>query len=182
MQVNREGIRAKLRLEMITILPTRWLGAALAAVLFGSLSTACDTPHGANVMEVEGGDCRTCHLADHQKAIFPNHVSGNVPENCEGCHYETFWRPPFLLRLHKEREFPLINTDHEEFTCAECHDPNLPDVPSIAGENADCVNCHTGAHLPAEMEEVHEGVLDYPTGDQPPNFCLSCHPDGINRL
>lgn len=171
-------------LDVIIKLRGRRLGVLGALFALGLTTLGCDRAHDDRAQEVMGEDCSACHLADYQGTSDPDHFEVNYSSFCGGCHYDTFWRPPFAPNLHPDEAFAIEGGPHNAaiFVCEECHDPALEDVPSALGQNTDCVGCHTGEHSRGRSDDQHEGVLDYPQGDAPPNFCLDCHPNGRNEF
>lgn len=116
--------------------------------------------------------CVGCHLADFNASPYPGH--SGFSKTCTDCHTTTAWKPASGAG-HPEAKFPLKAGAHKVFACNECHNAKLG--PNGKG-NADCVGCHTGQHTRAKMDGKHSGEKGYPSGAAPPNFCLTCHPQG----
>jgi hypothetical protein len=125
---------------------------------------------------VSNRECVLCHNADYEGTTDPSHA-GLYPNTCGDCHGTLAWKPA-IGGEHPETAFPITDGPHKEYTCTECHDPNLG--TSVAGENTDCVGCHTGKHEIGKMNDKHREVADYPDfrDMNGPNFCLLCHPNG----
>lgn len=147
----------------------------------GILCTDChDTTLGAN--GPENVRCVSCHTDDHQRATMDalhtmravaGYPTGPAEDAfCLVCHPDgTADAAP-----HPEATFPIaMGSNHEDVICSDCHQAALG---ANGAGNTDCINCHTGEHLRAEIDPTHAGVSGYPSGAAPVNFCLDCHPDG----
>jgi Cytochrome c7 and related cytochrome c/Doubled CXXCH motif (Paired_CXXCH_1) len=119
--------------------------------------------------EGTGNTCVSCHRMDYDRSPFPGHAS--FATTCQDCHMTTGWTP--ASGGHPESRFPIKSGKHTNVACATCHNAAL--APA-AKDNIDCVGCHE--HRRSKMDEVHHEESKYPKGDAPPEFCLSCHPDG----
>lgn len=140
-------------------------------------TTPCASCHSGNPPVYAGTprECVGCHRDDYDRSPFPGHSSFSTV--CTNCHTTSGWKPA-LGGAHPNAKFPISSGAHSKFTCVDCHDPALG--PSTGGKNTDCIGCHTGQHRRTSMDAKHRGVRNYPTGAAPPNFCLTCHPDGRN--
>ena len=81
---------------------------------------------------------RSCHLADFQKTINPNHVAAKFSTTCETCHttFDTWLNASFD---HSTTGFLLTN-GHANVPCASCHinnNYNLVIAPTDCG-NSQC--------------------------------------------
>ena len=116
--------------------------------------------------------CIDCHASDFERSTFTGHSSFQT--TCLDCHATSGWLP--ATGPHPEAAFP-ISTGVHQYPCLACHDKALG---QNSAENTNCVGCHEGVHERALLDPVHQelGLSDYPTGDAPPNFCVSCHPSG----
>lgn len=148
--------------------PAARLGLAFAIVMLA----ACDRE--GHRTPVTQGECYTCHVADYESTTDPPH-SGSFPTTCGDCHSTDAWRPA-SGGAHPEDRFAIATGQHAALECGSCHDASLGS--NLAGANTNCVGCHGGAHQRAAMDERHRGLTGYPIGDAPPNFCLTCHPNG----
>lgn len=119
-------------------------------------------------------ECVACHIRDFEATANPVHP-GSFPQTCDDCHSTVAWQPA-LEGEHPEAAFATRSGPHEKFGCTECHNPARGS--SVAGENTDCIGCHTGEHSAARSNEQHSGVADYAFDSGTPNFCLMCHPNG----
>lgn len=149
---------------------TRALWACVALVL----PAACGESHEPVV--VGQRDCILCHEVDYQSVADPPHV-GVKPTTCGDCHMTVAWVPA-LDGVHPEAAFPIARGPHDPYLCLDCHDPTLGE--STNGMNTDCVGCHTGDHERRKMDEKHHEVSGYVAGSESVNFCLGCHPNGID--
>jgi hypothetical protein len=121
--------------------------------------------------------CALCHTGAHDRRIVdPQHqgIEGYAfdaarPGFCLSCH-------PDGTAFHHEERFPIRSGPHEPFACLDCHDPDRG--PYRAGENTDCVGCHTGRHAQAVVDAQHREERDYVFDPANPHFCLRCHPRG----
>lgn len=119
--------------------------------------------------------CVGCHLDDYDTSPYPGHSS--FPTTCNDCHGTKTWTPA-LEGAHPENAFPITRGAHAPFECTDCHDPDRG--PSAGGANTSCVGCHTGEHARASTDADHANVSNYPFNTTRVNFCLDCHPRGIN--
>jgi hypothetical protein len=122
--------------------------------------------------------CADCHAADYAKSTYPGHQT--FPKTCTDCHdaQALAWAPA-IEGPHPEAKFPLTApSQHAGAACMDCHKPALG--ASKAGQNTDCIDCHAGSHQRPAIDQVHisKDILGYPSGPQPVNFCLNCHPLG----
>lgn len=116
-------------------------------------------------------ECVGCHREDYDTSPFPGH--SDFATTCQDCHLTSGWRPASGGN-HPQDRFSITG-DHD-FACNDCHNPSLG--PNGVG-NADCVGCHEGEHTLARMDNEHDGIRNYPTGQgRSQSFCLSCHADG----
>jgi hypothetical protein len=117
-------------------------------------------------------ECLGCHVGDFASSNFPGHSAFQA--TCLDCHTTTGWQP--ATGPHPEDLFAITSGPHQ-YACLDCHDRSRGDNGAA---NTNCVGCHEGVHAREVLDPVHQelGLSDYPTGDAPPNFCLSCHPSG----
>jgi hypothetical protein len=93
----------------------------------------------------------------------------------------TSWQPA-LEGAHREA-FVIAQGDHAQIPCQRCHDLDSP-LSSKLGANTNCLGCHPDE--PA-LTAGHVGVTlfagsPYTYRRDVPNFCLECHPAGIQAL
>ena len=123
------------------------------------------------------GACYDCHRSDYEGTQNPSHVEEGYPQTCDDCHGTEMWVPALDGFRHPESFFPITEGPHKELTCLECHDPSLGRAQ--AGDNTNCVGCHTGQHAREKVDDQHSGVIDYAFDTTDPHFCLECHPSGL---
>ena len=138
------------------------------------MTAGCERQHGG-ALAVAGSACVTCHQADYDAASNPVH-RGQFPTTCGECHGETSWRPA-TGGAHPEADFSIATGPHAGIQCDDCHDAARGRYG--AGANTDCVGCHSGEHARDQVDGSHGGVVGYPPGQAAPNFCLTCHPNGL---
>jgi hypothetical protein len=116
--------------------------------------------------------CIDCHADAFASSTFPGHES--FPETCLDCHATSGWKP--ATGPHPEAAFPVTGSVHE-YPCVDCHDQRRG---ANGAGNTNCVGCHEGVHQRSVLDSIHQdlGLSEYPTGNAPPNFCLTCHPSG----
>jgi len=151
----------------------------LALVIAIMQLTGCFRTHASDQPELAGTDCYTCHTSDYAGTTAPVHR--DAPQifstTCGSCHRTIGWKPA-LAGLHKET-FVIASGPHAPIGCQDCHDLASP-MPSTAGANTNCIQCHPDD---AHQAETHLGVLTvtsapYAYQASVPSFCLSCHPAG----
>jgi hypothetical protein len=115
--------------------------------------------------------CVDCHAEDFGRSSFPGHSSFQTA--CLDCHTTAAWQP--ATGPHPDAAFPIDGV--HQYPCRDCHDASRG---RNGADNTSCVGCHDGVHERAVLDPFHRelGLSDYPEGDAPPNFCLSCHPSG----
>ncbi|MBP6628388.1 MAG: hypothetical protein KBG28_05555 [Kofleriaceae bacterium] len=152
-----------------------WCLVTVTALLCGA--GGCMRDHGAApTTEVKQDDCYTCHVADYEGATMPPHV-GIRPTTCAGCHWSTDdWHDAFD-GIHPEDKFPIARGKHA-MPCLDCHRPDLLGENWSGGANVSCIDCHSGEHSMARMNDKHNEERDYRWQPNRPAFCLECHPRG----
>jgi hypothetical protein len=122
--------------------------------------------------------CVGCHTGEHARARVDDQHRGipdyafdaATPSFCLSCH------PKGLAEgKHPEDRFPIRGGPHQ-FACLDCHEPERGSY--VAGENTDCVGCHTGEHSRARVDAEHREEPGYVFDPDRPSFCLRCHPSG----
>lgn len=147
------------------------------AVLLLALLVACTQQHDPGVVEVGLNDCYACHRSDYEAVVEPPHV-GEKPTTCGDCHATAYWVPALDGGNHPETAFPIRGGAHSGIACTDCHLPELG--TNAGGQNVSCIDCHTGHHSMALMNEKHHEVDDYSWDEANPTFCRQCHPRGQN--
>ncbi len=149
--------------------------AALVALGAGACGT---TGNIHDTSDVRGQPCINCHSSAYATAKSPQPHTG-FSTSCNDCHSTTSWIP---AAGHPEQKFPITTGPHANagIACTDCHISALGS-PS-GGANCDCVHCHLGAHTAPGIDDKHTDVGSYPgSASSPPNFCLKCHPSGLNN-
>ena len=158
----------------------------------------CDSCHkGAanSKFKTMSTDCYSCHSADYQKTVNPNHVMGKFPTNCAECHGTDNWLNANFD--HSSVGFPLSGAHAvPPRQCADCHINNNYNLTSTT-----CITCHlkdfqgttnpnhVAANFPQNCAQCHTTVawspatfdhsmVNFPlTGSHtvPPRQCTDCH-------
>ena len=107
--------------------------------LFGAHATleCADCHKGEAVGQFTGlqTTCLSCHNADFQKAVNPDHKALNFPTTCETCHSADTWFDAKFDHF-KFTGFALTGT-HATLECTACHIGGR-----FQGTPADCYGCH----------------------------------------
>ncbi len=141
-----------------------WTGVAfnhskwpLAGKHAGQACTAC---HRSGVFQGLTSTCASCHQADYQKAVNPNHVTAGFPTACETCHKvsDTSWQQG---KFDHATTFPLVGK-HTTQACVACHASGV-----YRGTARDCAGCH----LPLFQKATNPShiLAGFPT------TCETCH-------
>jgi hypothetical protein len=104
-------------------------------------------------------DCYSCHQADYNNTVNPNHKTSGFPTSCEQCHSTApDWKPASYTQ-HDSQFFPIYSGSHKgKWTvCSECH-PNTANYQLF-----DCKRCHADAHKGKNYTNAQ---------------CYACHPRG----
>ena len=130
-------------------------------LLGGHAKATCESCHQGAASGVFVGmstACITCHRADFQATINPNHVTGGFSTDCSQCHSMNNWTS---ARFDHNSIFPLTGA-HATLPCTQCHGGNNFAVAPRA-----CYGCH---------------MADYNTTNNPnhaqaafPTDCSLCH-------
>ncbi len=112
-------------------------------------------------------DCYSCHQANYENAINPDHVSAAIDTDCQLCHLPSQQSWIQSVFNHDVSSFALSGR-HDDIQCSSCHDGIFDGLAS------DCWSCH-------ETEYLQTGTAVYP--DSPahsddPQFvsdCSICH-------
>ncbi|HXQ27616.1 MAG TPA: hypothetical protein VN822_14510 [Candidatus Acidoferrales bacterium] len=107
--------------------------------LFGAHATleCADCHKGEAVGQFTGlqTTCISCHTADYQQALNPDHKALNFPSTCETCHSADTWFDAKFDHL-KFTGFALTGA-HATLPCTDCHIGG-----KFQGTPADCYGCH----------------------------------------
>ena len=140
-------------------------------------------------------DCASCHMADYNATVNPNHAAAGYSRDCVGCHNEQAWgRVDFD---HNQTAFPLTGM-HATIGCESCHVGGvLTALPTT------CVSCHqrdydgttnpnhAGAGIPTTCEMCHgtrgwgggnfnHATTGFPlTGAHKGRPCADCHVNNV---
>ena len=162
----------------------------IALVFSLVLAAGCLQSHDGQV-ELKGDDCYTCHKPDYEATVAPNlngHQNAGFPTSCVDCHRTSGWQP--ALGMHPKvvdtaQDFGIDSGPHAGIKCQQCHDLDSP-YPSTDGGNTMCVSCHPdssdqrSSHVGAVGTLASGAVVNYAdVAYASPNFCLSCHPNGL---
>jgi len=113
-------------------------------------------------------ECFSCHEADYNSAVVPNHQQAGLSTNCNECHTLSVGWSPADFPEH-DVLFPIYSGEHngEWNSCVDCH--NNPSNISIFT----CIDCHE--HNKTDMDDEHQGIGGYLYNSI---ACLECHPTG----
>ena len=100
-----------------------------------TISNDCAVCHNGNYNNTPN-TCFGCHSDDYNQAADPNHVTNQLPTNCEDCHSESAWVPS---TFDHNAFFPFTGAHIPVANdCAACHiGGNYSNTPN------DCAGCHT---------------------------------------
>ncbi len=129
--------------------------------------TPCASCHVGGVYRGTPATCSSCHLADFNATVNPNHRTAMFPTDCLACHTTATW---IGARFdHDARYFPIYTGDHRGkwASCATCH-TNSQNYAVFT-----CLTCHE--HSRTKMDDKHKGRAGYSYTSA---ACLSCHPRG----
>ena len=124
--------------------------------------TDCAQCHAGGVYAGTPSDCFSCHQADYQAALDPNHAALGFPRQCEQCHGTTTWSGATF-----NHKFQINGGPHGNLGCADCH--VMPGNLQVAS----CTHCHE--HRQSETDDEHDDVPGYVYSNP---ACIACHPDG----
>ena len=133
----------------------------------GHAITDCAQCHTNGTYQNTPTDCVSCHAANFQAALDPNHVQSGFSTDCAACHTTDPGWTPASYQDHDATYFPIYSGKHQgEWTsCAECHTN-----PANYAEFT-CITCH----MNPETDDDHTGVTGYTYSS---TACLACHPTG----
>jgi len=144
--------------------------------------------------------CYDCHQQAYNESLDPNHVSANIPTDCETCHTTDPDWTPAIFPIHNEyyeltgahasiatdcfacHQGTYTNTPNE---CAGCHQPDFNQTTNPnhiqAGFPNTCAICHSTnpGWTPANFSG-HDEI--YPlTGAHSTATCFDCHQDNYTN-
>ncbi len=129
--------------------------------------TDCAACHKNENYRIISNDCVSCHQADYDNTVNPNHKLSGIQTDCKTCHTtDPDWNPA-VFKEHDELFFPIYSGKHKGKwdNCTECHDN--PSNYAIFT----CTSCHKKPETDHEHDEV--AGYHYDSG-----ACLACHPTG----
>lgn len=159
----------------------------------------CSQCHNPGTFTDLSSDCFSCHAADYQATVNPDHEAASFPTDCNACHsLAPGWRPATV----EHDFFPLVD-GHDIQDCAACHtNGNFNNTPTdcfechsadyqasvdpdhdLSGFSTDCASCHTlePGWRPSTID--HDGDY-FPIFSGPHNdvwdACTDCHSSGGN--
>ena len=125
--------------------------------------SSCHKPGGQGSLQFVGTarECVSCHRPDYNAA--PNHVAGNFPTTCAGCHNQVAWsRVVVGAGGHPSTPIALTGV-HGSSQCADCH---LAGQPYSAVQRT-CDGCHHADYV-ATTSPSHTAAA-FSTN------CTTCH-------
>jgi hypothetical protein len=124
----------------------------------GHASPACADCHKDGNYINTSADCYSCHQADYNSAISPNHKTSGFPVNCTLCHNTNpGWKPASF----NHSSFPLTQ-GHSSPACADCHKNG-----NYASISTACYSCHQQDFTAAtNPNHIASGI---------PTTCNTCH-------
>lgn len=151
------------------------------------LLASCMQSH-PDVQALNQTDCYTCHKPDYEATptyaqsdpAVPDHIAQSYPTTCAQCHVTTTWQS------HPETLFPIQAGAHAGVQCTDCHSGG-DNASKANGADTKCATCHpSGENLAGggTMSTGHSDLAAFsytapPAGFTTQNFCLSCHPSGV---
>jgi len=175
----------------------QWEGATFDHDTFFQLTGAhrmasCESCHQNGQYQGTPRDCFSCHVADYNATLDPNHLAAGFPTTCEACHGTNQWEG---ATFDHDTFFQLTGA-HRNAPCESCHQNGL-----YQGTPRDCFSCHAteynatldpnhlAAGFPTTCEACHgtnqwEGAtFDHDTffqltGAHRTASCESCHQNG----
>ena len=150
-----------------------WTGAGINHDFFpltrGHANSACQDCHKTPNYASTSRECVSCHLANYNGTVNPNHSSIGFSTTCNDCHTTEIGWKPAEYRTHDTKSFPIYSGKHLGTwnTCAECH--NNP----ASYQQFTCIDCH--AHNQPDMNDGHKEVQGYAYNSP---ACYACHPTG----
>jgi len=128
--------------------------------LLGAHTTAtCESCHTQGRFAGTPTGCVSCHVAEYNATVSPNHLAAAFPQQCQLCHTSVQWQGATFD--HSKTRFPLTGA-HTSVQCLNCHVGN-----KFTGTPTACYSCHASAFTSvANPNHVAAGF---------PTTCESCH-------
>jgi len=124
------------------------------------IEATCDVCHISTPYSEQASECYTCHQADYEATLEPNHVAGNIPTACEVCHTTLNWESEEID--HSQTQFPLVGA-HAELGCMTCHEAGY-DLAFL------CESCHSSDYANTSTGAApNHGTFEFSMD------CLICH-------
>lgn len=120
---------------------------------------SCQQCHGDGVYAGKATTCVSCHRANYNAAVTPNHVAAGYSTACETCHTTTSWTG--ALVNHDATGFPLTGA-HRTASCQQCHGDGV-----YNGKATTCVSCHQADYNAATNPNHISAAF--------PVTCQTCH-------
>ncbi|MBI5917153.1 MAG: hypothetical protein HY842_17415 [Bacteroidetes bacterium] len=143
--------------------------------------------------------CEGCHMPDYNTSTNPNHLSLNLPTDCDMCHTtDPDWNPA-TFPIHSQF-WPFVGAHVAiQNDCAACHNGNYNNTPNTcygchasdyngannpnhqqAGFPTDCTLCHSqNAWVPSNFDHDNMYFPIYSGTHQGEwNQCVECHIGG----
>ncbi len=149
-----------------------WAGATFnhsstAFPLTGAhVGLSCNACHGDGIYQGKSTACYSCHKADYDGTVDPQHAAAGFSTDCAQCHNTTSFAGA-QYTAHDSLYFPIYSGSHlGRWThCSDCH-TNSSNYGTFS-----CLSCHSQADTNAQ----HTGVSGYVYDSA---ACYSCHPRG----
>lgn len=161
--------------------------------------SSCHKPGGQGSLQFVGTqrECVSCHRSDFNAA--PNHVAGNFPTACAGCHNQAVWvrvvgggsshptTPIALTGVHGSSQCTDCHAAGQPYaavqrTCDGCHHTDYVATTNpnhtAAGYSTDCVSCHRLVANWAGASVNHPTTPIALTGVHGNRQCADCHMAG----
>jgi hypothetical protein len=123
------------------------------------LEPTCSQCHTEGPYSNTSSQCVSCHLADFNGAVNPNHSAQGYPNNCEMCHTPTEWSSAVFD--HNQSSFALTGA-HIGANCVSCHSTGIFD-----GLASDCASCHADDY--SNTSDPNHALAAFGTS------CNECH-------
>ncbi len=119
----------------------------------------CVACHADGVYDGKSTACYSCHQANYDATIDPNHRLAGFPTDCALCHNTTTFTGATFD--HAGTSFPLTGA-HVALNCSACHADGV-----YAGKSTACYSCHQSSYN-ATTDPNHR-LAGFPTD------CALCH-------
>jgi hypothetical protein len=157
------------------------------------LLAACLQANHTGTKALGAGDCYSCHQPNYEQTptiaardpAVPDHLANQsvYTTQCATCHITSTWDS------HPEALFNVNSGPHVAIQCDSCHLDSTNNEGDAHGANTLCTTtCHTATQVigAGTMTTGHSDIPAFsytavPTGFTTANFCLSCHPAGLEK-